>query len=43
MLEDLKELCPSSKILPPLVIRGSGGRDVRDKIMKWLKDIKLAT
>lgn len=41
MLDDLKKLCPRSKVLPALVVYGSGGRNLRDKVIKWLTEIGI--
>lgn len=38
MLDDLKKLCPFSKILPAFTVYGSGGGNLKDRLYRWLKD-----
>lgn len=39
IIEEIRKLCPNSKILSEFVVYGNGGRDLRDKISKWLKEV----
>lgn len=40
-IEEIKKLCPNSKILPEFVVYGDGGRDLQQKIRNWLQEIGL--
>mgnify|MGYP001772922647 CR=1 FL=1 len=40
-IEEIKRLCPNSKILPEFVVYGSGGRDLQQKVQSWLQKIGL--
>ncbi len=39
MLDDLKKLCPYSKILLPLTIYRGGRDDIRNRVYRWLIEI----
>lgn len=40
IVEDIKALCPNSKILPELAVYRSGGSRLRDEVSRWLKHIQ---
>lgn len=37
VIDDIKALCPNSKVFPEFVVYGSGGSDLKDRISEWLK------
>lgn len=39
MLDDLKKLCPKSKILQPLIVYEDGGDSLKEKVHRWLIEI----
>ncbi|MCL5031847.1 MAG: flavodoxin [Thermotogae bacterium] len=41
MIENIKTLCPNSKILQEFVVYGSNGDDVENKVSEWLKKLKI--
>lgn len=40
VIETIKSMCPNSKILEEFVTREGGGRDLKEKISRWLKEIE---
>ncbi|MEL9940241.1 MAG: flavodoxin [Ignisphaera sp.] len=40
-IEEIKRLCPNSKILPELVVYEDGGRDLQQRVQNWLQKIGL--
>jgi len=41
IIENIKKLCSNSRFLPKFAVYGSGGKDLRDKVSKWLSEIGL--
>lgn len=41
IIEDIKKLCPNSKILAEFVAYTDGGSDLKTKVSKWLNEIGL--
>ncbi|MCS7110840.1 MAG: flavodoxin [Ignisphaera sp.] len=39
MLDDLKKLCPQSKVLQPLTIYEDGGGNLKERVRRWLIEI----
>ena len=40
-IDDMKKMCPKSKILEGLAIRGSASHNSDDRIKEWLKKLKI--